>query len=177
MASSALIGLWATGLWQLIGSPAGVSALTISGYATTPDTLGTLNNLIGTCFSGVGYTGYGSWNYDVSPDMGQEELAILGEMYQVGYYNNLAQATMGVGGMGMGGLPVASIGEGDVKIAWQNAAAIGTVYTNEAKEHQNRMYYVTNVYLNNSTGGNLARSVDLFNLVYPAYSQAYWGLG
>lgn len=177
VSGAALIGLWATGLWSALGSPATVSALTISGYATTPNTLGQLNTYIGTCYCGTGYTGYGTYDYDITPCISPQELAIIGGMYAVGYWNNLAQLTMGAGGYGVGGLPVQSLGDGDTKIAYQNAAAIGQVYMGWADKALLQLNYNVGVYLNQVLGANVPRSIAFGNSFYPGWSFSFNGLG
>ncbi len=94
MASNTLIGEWATGFWQDLGEPSNVSALNISGYAVQVNTLGTLNARLGTCFSGV--SGVGGGFYDASPDYTYAELSIVGLFYEIGWYNQLARANMGM---------------------------------------------------------------------------------
>ena len=170
MSSSSLIGEWGSGLWQDLGAPVNLSALTISGYATTPSTLGRLNNFIGTCYSGSGYTGYGTFDYDVSPDLTNAELAILDAMYRVSYYNSLSQATMGYGG---DSIPWTSIAEGDTKAARVNAASIGAVYIKQASDAQNALKYLVNVYITNSQGGNVPRDVEYPDIQYPSWSRSY----
>lgn len=172
MSSSALIGLWATGTWIDLGSPSYLSALTISGYASVPNTLGMLNTYISTCYSGSGFTGFNSVNYDVVPDLTYQELALIDAMYRASYYNNLAQATMGGGG---GAIPFSSIAEGDTKIA-QNPAAIGLAYIGLAKDQQARLKYLVNVYLNQVQGADVPRQVLFPGVVGPLFSNAYWGL-
>jgi hypothetical protein len=172
MSSSTLIGLWATGLWSDLGQPAQVSALTISGYATEPSTIGRLNNLISQCYSGSGYSGYGSFNYDVTPDYTPQELDIVGALYTVSYYNSLANNTMGYGG---NSIPWTAIAEGDTKAARTNAASIGAVYAKQAQEAQMQLKYMVNVYINQTQGGNTPRDVEYWNAVCPTWSQGYIG--
>lgn len=176
--SSTLIGLWATGVWTVdLGMTSAVSALTISGFACQPSTLGMLNNLIGTCYSGSGYSGPGTVNYDVVPFIGKGELAILEQMYLVSYYNSLANATMGNGGLGLGGLPPASLADGDTKISYQNAAAIGQSYIKQAQQSTMNMRFAVSAYLNNALGSNLPRSVSYPDIYYPIWGQDYIGMG
>lgn len=180
MSSSQLIGEWASGVWFDIGQPSNVSALAISGFACSPNTLGRLNVLIGECFSGSGFSGPGTFNYDVSPCIGQNELALVEQIYLIGWWNNLAQATMG-GGTLMAGVagapttPATTLFEGDTRIAFASPAAIGAVYATRAKEASDNLKYLVNVYINQIQGANVGRSVNLFNLVYP--TNAYGGFG
>lgn len=174
MSSSQEIGLWSTGLWIDLGQPSNISSLTISGYAVAPNTLGRLNNFIGTCYSGSGYAGPGTYNFDTVPDLTDQELAIIGAMYSVGYYNSLVQAAMGAGSAvaaSAGGLPWAMIKEGDSQISRPNIAAIGATYANLAKEATAQLKYLTNVYIANSQGGNTPRSVLYLNP--PIYNASF----
>ena len=172
MSSAPLIGEWSSGVWSDLGMPPNLSALTISGYATSPSTLGRLNNYIGTCYSGSGYSGYGSFDYDVVPDLSSNELAIVDAMYRVSYYNSLASNTMGYGG---DSIPWVSIGEGDTKATRANAAAIGATYVKAALDAQNALKYLVNVYITQSQGGNTPRDVEYPDIVYPSWSSAYIG--
>ena len=182
MSSSDLIGEWASGVWVDLGQPLAVSALTISGYACSPNTIGRLNILIGTCYSGSGFSGAGSFDYDITPDIGTTELALMQQMYNIGYYNGLSQTTMGGGTITIGGLaagapttPATTLNEGDTKIGFASPAAISIVYANMAKQATDNLKYMANVYINQVQGANVPRSVNYFNLVYPIYGAGYIG--
>lgn len=165
-----LLQPWATGVWQDLDGPATVAVSTISGYAVQPNTLGRLNSLAGTCFSGSGYTGVGTTNYQIGPWVTNTELAIIGQMYLVSYYNNLVQATMGVGGTT---IPWLAIAEGDSKIGRVNAASIGAQYREAAKDAYAQLWNLVNSYRTNSAGGSIPRSVDYLNLVGPTWGETY----
>ncbi len=175
VSSNTLIGMWASGIWQVdLGASPYVSALTISGFAIQPSTLGLLNSYLGLCFSGSGYSGAGSVNYDVVPDIGQEELAIVEQLYLISYYNSLANATMGQGGDNVGGLPYTTIrDDGGLALGRANPAAIGLAYISQAKEAVANMRYLVNNYINNVQGANTPRSVSYPDLVYPIWSNAF----
>ncbi len=162
-ACNTLIGNWSVNVWEDLGSPPNVTPTTISGYAIQPNTLGRLNSLIMTCYQGSGYTGaamgMGSVNFDVSPDLTNTELAVIGAMYLVSYYNNLAQATMGVGACT---IPWTQIKEGDSSITRAQPANIGKVYSEMSKEAQVQLRQLVNAY-RGSAGGSISRSVDYFN--------------
>lgn len=183
MSSSFLIGVWASGFWQELGSPASLSALTLSGYACTPETIGRLNNLIGTCYfpSGAsGDSGIIGYNFDVAPNLTLQEVALIGAMYLVSYYMGLAQASMGAGGIiaiTNGGTPVQSIKEGDSQITWANVAGIGRNYVELAKQAKLDLNYLVNAYINNTQGGNTPRSIAYLNALYPLVGGGYGGYG
>lgn len=174
MSCNILIGNWASGVWTDLGQPPNLSALTISGYAVAPNTLGRLNNFIGTCYSGSGYSGIGSVDFDVIPDLTDQELAIVGALYNVSYYNGLVQAAMGAGSAipaSMGGLPIATVREGDSTIAKANPAAIGAAYAGLAKEANAQLKYLVNVYIQNVLGAGTPRNVMF--LGPPVYGGAW----
>lgn len=155
-----LLAPWASGLWLDLGSPTNTTTSTISGYAVQVSTLGKLNNLIGSCFSGSGYTGAGSTNFQIGPDIGNTELSIISQLYLVSYYNNLAQATMGIGGST---IPWTSLAEGDSRIGRANVASIAKEYREMSRVVNDQLNYLVNAYRTNSAGSNIPRSVDYFN--------------
>jgi hypothetical protein len=170
MLSSDFIGLWSTGLWIDLGSPAGISALTISGYACQPNTIGRLNTYISACYSGSGYTGAGSVNYDVTPQLFDAEMAIIGAMYSTSYFSSLSQATMGAGGTT---IPFLSLREGDSVITQVNAASIGKVYMDMSIEANKVLRQLVNQYVENIQNSNVPRGVSYYSILGPIWSQSY----
>lgn len=164
-------------MWLMLGSPSQISALTISGYAVIPSTIGQLNSLIGTCYMGTGHSGAGVPNYDVVPPYTPQELSVVGQMYLISYYSNLATSTMGFGGDGVGGLPFTTLNEGDTKLGRANPAAIGAVYLGQVKEATADLRYLVNAYINNVQGGNTPRAVNYLGLLYPEWGSSYNGWG
>ena len=158
MASNTLIGEWANGVWQDLGTPDCLNLLTISGYALQVDTLGRLNARLGTCYIPAGATGDGSLNYDVSPDLTSRELAIIGAMYETTYYRHLSMAMMGTSA---GTLPVVNVREGDSSVSLANPVSIGKEYKDMAKDANERLNYLVNAYLDNSS--STPKSVDYLN--------------
>lgn len=180
MSSSTLVGQWALAVWMDLGEPANISYLTISGYATSVNTLGRLNSLVGSCYSGTGYSGPGTLNYDVAPDLGGEELSLINQMYLISYYNSLAQATMGVGAAagavaGSPTTPAQSLAEGDSKIAFGNIPAIGAQYVGLAKQAKIDLNYQVNCYIKQVQGGDTPRSILWYGIEYPTWSRGYIG--
>lgn len=166
MASNVLIGDWSTGLWQDLGQPTSTSALSISGYATQPSTLGTLNARIGTCFSGARFMGTGVV-FDTIPDITYSQLAIVDAMYRVSFYSQLALANLGQGG---DNTPFQTLKEGDSVIQLVNAANLGKEYREEAKDWMLNLNYLINAYLGQH---QYSRSVDFFNPGSIAWSFPY----
>jgi hypothetical protein len=158
---SALIGLWATGIWSDLGSPTTLSALTISGYAVQPNTLGTINNRLGTTFLGTGVGGTGA-AYDAVPVLTNRELAIIEGLFLISWYSQLAFATMGAGGTS---IPWSRLREGDESIERANPVSIGKEYREMAKDTRATLDLLVNAYLDNDRGTSL--SVDFLNPAYP----------
>lgn len=164
--SSTLIGLFATGLWQDLGSPASLSALTISGYVVQPSTIGRLNAMIGTCYSGSGFMGTGM-PFDVYPALGYKELAIVDGMFRVNWYSQLATAMMGLNQDGIGWQ---QIKEGDSSISRPATVNLGKEYRELARQTQEQLNYLANSY---AIDGNYVRSVDYLNPGYPNVAYPY----
>lgn len=158
-ASNTLIGIWATGIWTDLGSVSNISALTISGFAVQPNTLGQLSIKITECYSGVGTGGY---FYDASPDLTVNELALIEGMFLINWYNQLAFSTMGAGGSS---IPWRRIREGDESIDRESAANIGEQYREMAKDAKAQLDLLTNAYNDGLRG--TSRSVDFLNPPYP----------
>lgn len=173
MVQNLLLQDWATGLWVDIGQPSNVAVTTISGYAIQPGTLGKLNSLIGTCFSGSGYAGTtGTANFQIGPWIADTELAIIGQMYLVSYYRSLAQATMGVGG---NTIPWSMLREGDSTIQRSSPVNIGKEYREMAKDANEQLNYLVTAYSANSQGASVPRTVDYPSEVYPTWGPSYIG--
>lgn len=175
MASADLIGNFASGVWMNLGMPSFLSALTISGYVTEPSTLGQLNNYIGTCYSGSGFSGAGSYNYDVVPDIGTQELAIIGSLFLISFYNGLAQANLGNGTNGAAGVPYITLREGDTVLTRASGPAIAAVYYSLSTQSIKNLNYQINTYITQTQGSEIPRNVVFPNLIFPTFSQSYWG--
>ena len=161
LTGAALIGEWASGIWISLGSPSTLSALTLSGYASQPNTLGTLNARLGTCFLGSGLNGTG-YAYMAQPLLTSAELAIVEGLFLVSWYNQLAFATMGAGGTT---IPWARLREGDSSIERSSPVNIGKEYREMAKDANQVLNYLVGAYLDNERG--TASSVDYLNPAYP----------
>lgn len=169
-----LLQVWATGLWESIGNPVNVSVSTISGYAVQPNTLGRVNSLLTTCFSGSGYAGTGTSNYQIGPFADPALLSVIGQLYLVSYYNNLAQATMGISSST---IPWTALAEGDSKIARVSAANLGKEYREMSKTAYEQLWNLVSMY-RSSEGGSIGRSIDFYNPPASPYNYGYgWGGG
>lgn len=149
-----------------MGSPAGLSALTISGYASQPSTLGRLNDLIGTCYSGSGYMGTGM-PFDVSPPIYNSELAIIEGMIRANWYMQLATTMMGTS---QTDIPWTNLREGDSQIGRANGWSLGKEYREMARQTIEQMNYLANAW---SINRSYARSVDYLNPGYPGIANPY----
>lgn len=165
-----VLQVWATGVWLDLFSPTNTTVSTISGYAVQPSTLGRLNNLVMTCFTGSGYAGTGTSNYQIGPYVTSAELTLIGQMYLVSYYNGLAQASMGMGG---NGIPWVALAEGDSKIARANPANLGKEYREMARTAAEQLAYLANAY-RSSQGGSVPRDVEYLSIGYANWGAGYW---
>lgn len=161
---------WASGVWLDLGGPSNTTTSTISGYAVQPSTIGRLNDYLTTCFTGSGYAGTGTSNFQIGPWISPTELAIVQAMYLVSYYSNLAQASMGVGG---NSIPWTALAEGDSRISRVNAANLGKEYREMSKTAFEQLNYLANAYRNGSAG--VPRSVDFFNPPALEWGNSYTG--
>jgi len=166
LSGAPLIGEWSTGVWQNLGQPSSLSALTISGYASQPNTLGTLNSRLGTCFIGTGINGTG-YSYAAEPPLTSAELSIVEGLFLVSWYSQLAVTTMGVGGST---IPWQSLAEGDSKIARTSVVNIGKEYREMAKDARIRLDYLVGAYIDNS-----APSAVVIDYLNPGYPYPYGG--
>ncbi len=164
--SSIRIGNFSIGMWQDLGQPTDLAVTTISGWVTQPQTLGRLNNFIGTCYQATGYTGVCSYNYDVVPALTEQEFGILDKMYRVGHYQQLIKKCAG-GGQKM----VQSLSEGDSKISYVSAAALAKVYVEAEIQANKELNYQVNVYNQNSAGSTAPRSVDFYTIGTPGFDR------
>lgn len=175
---SALIGTWASGVWQDLGSPSALSALTISGYAIQPSTLGRLNVLIGTCYQSTGHLVTGTI-FNSVPDLTNTELSLIEGLFRVSYYNQLAMAMMGSTQAGIGW---ESIKEGDTTIRRGSPTNIGKEYREMAKDTQVILNRLVNAYHTEIQSSSTPRDVAFLNPSYPSiafpysnpYGGAYW---
>jgi hypothetical protein len=169
MSSSTNIGLFSSGVWINLGEPTDLAPTSISGWVVQEQTLGALNNRIGTCYTASGYTGAGSWNYDVSPDLSNTEFALLDSMFQITYYQQLIRKNSGAGGTKI----VQQLTEGDTKITYVSAADMIRALNDSLKEATKRLNYQVNEYVQNSLGGDFARSIDHYTMLQNGYGAVY----
>lgn len=148
------IFVFATGFWENeLNSPSNYSVQTFSGWVTTPFALGKLGNLIYRCYSGVSGC--------VSPDIGDSEFAIMGEMFKVDYYQRLAMAAAGAGGT----LPLVELKEGDSTIRWTNSSSLMKEYVAMSKQANEELQNLVAAYLAGQNTG--PSSVLFYNIVSP----------
>ena len=167
--SNVLIGIWSTGLWENLNSPPSISALSISGYAIQPSTIGSLNSRLGTCYSGSGWMGTGSI-FTVVPDLGNAEIAIIDALYHITFFNQMAIATMGFGG---NTIPFLSLKEGDSTITQANPVNIGKEYREMVKDWNQYLNYLVTSYQYNQQGSAVPRNIQFLNPPAGAWAYPY----
>lgn len=121
MSCDYIIGL-ASGIWQDINSPSGVTPLYISGWLVSDQNVGKLNALLSTCFSGDGAGCIG-------PSLGPQEQGIYGEIYKQLYWQQQINANLGAGG-----IMWVEMQEGDSKIRRASPTEVAKVYKDLWKE-------------------------------------------
>lgn len=80
-------------IYNELGEPADYSSQKISAWILDNANLGKLNNLIGTCFSGVSYTNdFGNvTGYGIEPAIRNDQLAIYKMLFNYEYFKNEAR--------------------------------------------------------------------------------------
>ena len=156
------IGVFASGVWQNIGSPTSLAAGSISGWVTQDQTLGKLNNLIGSCYSGISGL--------VDPDIGREEQSILEQLFLVNFYRQEVQRVIGAGA----NLWV-RIHEGDSDLSRANPSTLAEIYERMQKDAQDNLLTLVNLYNRNSQNANRPQSIDFYNIEAPRAKGTYYG--
>lgn len=144
----------ATGVWMDISSPDSTTVATISGQLVSDFYLGTLNVLLGTCYSGS------ESGACISPPLTNTEQSILGELYKVNYYGRLVAANAGAGGVRQ----MVEVGEFDTRIRWASPNEVAKTYVMMQKDARIRLDNMVRDYFDLSLGGNVPRSIDFFNI-------------
>jgi hypothetical protein len=157
--SNIIIGDWATGVWQELGSLPTISVLTISGYAYQPSTLGSLNSRIGTCYSGSGIGGTGQI-FTITPDITNTEMALIDALYHITFFTQMSIANMGAGG---GSTPFMSLKEGDSVITLANPAYIGKEYREMMKDWVAYLNYLVVAYKTDVQHAFVPKNVAFLN--------------
>ena len=87
------IAEFVNGVYNDLGNPTDYTAERITAWFLDNANVGKLNNLIGTCFSGVAYTNDcgNITGYGIEPAMRNDQLAIFKQLFEVEYYASQAQ--------------------------------------------------------------------------------------
>ncbi len=152
------LGLWATGIWMYgLNEPTNISALSLSGWATSSYVVGKVNSLLQVCHSGC--SGY------INPQYSFEELGVLEKMYMANYYGLLARTAVA-------GNNLVSTKDGDASITLANPASISKNFLEAAKEANLELNYLVNVYRGNDA---VPRSVNFYYILFDnGLGASYW---
>ncbi len=150
------IGAFASGVWLNLGSPTDISALSISGWVTQQNTIGSLNAYTAKCHTIV------SGMY-VCPDIDLGEYSILGAIYATQFWNYRAQAVAGAGGITPQWV---SLRDGDSEIRRVNAGELMKSYVSLGQDAQQVLSLVA-FYNDFTQNGTLPLSVDMWTILPP----------
>lgn len=147
-------------IWTEIGSPTDLSLPSIQSKLVSNPYLGTLNNLIVTCFSGI--------SGQISPEMTQDQQAVYSLLYQRDYYTTkLNQVLQGYA------TSFTRLQEGDSSISRSSTADVARVYRDMQKQLNDQLIFLVNSYRQNEGQPS--------SVLYPTlvstfgYSYAYGG--
>lgn len=150
----------ATFIWGEIGSPTDLSVSSIQSRLVSNPYLGTLNNLIVTCFSGV--------SGQISPDMTPDQQAIYSLLYQRDHYTTkLNQVLQGYA------TSFTTLQEGDSRISRSSTADVARVYRDMQKQLNDQLIFLVNSYRQNEGQPSSVLYPLLVNTF--GYSYAYGG--
>lgn len=122
-----------TFIWGNLGQPSDLSVPSIQSKLISNPYLGTLNNLITTCFSGV--------SGSISPEMGVNEQAIYASLYERDYYvTKLNQVLQGYA------TSFTRLQEGDSTISRSSTADVARVYRDMQKQLNEQLTYLVSSY-------------------------------
>jgi len=107
--------------WNDLNQPEDTTASYISGWYLHSSNLGLLNNVLGTCFSGVGGA--------ISPELGNEEAAIYSEIFKQNYCKRKIYSNLGASS-----IQWTEIREGDGVIRRASPTEVAKVFKDLLKE-------------------------------------------
>ncbi len=143
-----------------LGSPTDLSVSSIQSRLVSNPYLGTLNNLIVTCFSGV--------SGQISPEMTPDQQAIYSLLYQRDWYTTkLNQVLQGYG------TSFTTLQEGDSRISRSSTADVARVYRDMQKQLNDQLIFLVNSYRQNEGQPSSVLYPMLVNTF--GYSYAYGG--
>lgn len=181
MINSDFLGSLAYSLWLQIGMPSDISYQSISGYFCSNETVGQLNNLTAGCWCPSGFTGVGSWNFDIwgpfSSNSGKlyaTEGELLGKMYLINYYSNQINKFIGGGtfisGVNTQNLPVTMLKEGDSVIQYMDPAKAAAILKTLRDEAVKDLRYAANTYNQNSQGASTPLTNAFYNIAFTSFN-------
>ncbi len=147
-------------IWGELGSPTDLSVSSIQSRLVSNPYLGTLNNLIVTCFSGV--------SGQISPEMTPDQQAIYSLLYQRDWYTTkLNQVLQGYA------TSFTRLQEGDSSISRSSTADVARVYRDMQKQLNDQLIFLVNSYRQNEGQPSSVLYPMLVNTF--GYSYAYGG--
>lgn len=114
----------ASGIYQDLGEPSGLSPSYIAAWMVYPQNIGKLNNAIATCYSGCLSENSGQC---ICPELGNNEYAIYSLIYQEGYYTREISKNLGANGVTTR-FYLTEVKEGDSSIKFTSKTEIAKVY-------------------------------------------------
>lgn len=184
MINSDFLGNLAYSVWYQLGMPSANSVQSISGYFCSTPAVGQLNNLTAGCWLPFGFSGVGTWNYDVWNPYGTDsglltpaEGELLALMYQVIYYDRLVNSLIGPGGFVSGvntqNLPVTTLKDGDSTIQYMNPAQAAQIYESRRTQAVKDLRFAANTYNVNTQGSQMPRTNGFFSIWPASYNGPY----
>lgn len=146
-----------------LGEPSSISIPFLASWLR--GNIGKLNNLIDTCF-------VIDENFEISPPMDINEVAILKEMYYIKYFENLATNSLAAAS------DWSEVSEGDTTIRKTNRNEIAKTYTDLRKESAKTLDYLIRYYRQNKSKPNQVTGDDhVVNIGSPYTRQGQLGIG
>lgn len=143
----------ATSIWNDLGQPSSISVSYIQSRLVSNSSLGQLNNLTQTCFSGI--------SGSITPALSPDEQAIYAALYVRDYYTTkLSQVMNGYD------TSFTRLTEGDSTIVRSSVSEMGKVYKDMQRQLNDQLQYLVSAYRTNPMQ---TRSVDFLSYA-PPYS-------
>ena len=138
-----------TTVWEDIGAPTDYSPTNIQTWMVY--NIGRLNTSIYTCYNAIGATG-------ISPALGNQESAILGEIFKSNYYGRKIMSTLTAGSLATSWV---SMTDGDSNIRRMSPSEAAKVFKDLKNQSDAQLRLQINDY---RQGEATARSVDYYTI-------------
>jgi Holliday junction resolvasome RuvABC endonuclease subunit len=163
-------------IYGQIGEPTAYSLSRVSGWVLDNSNLGKLNNLIGTNYISEYITGVtGVTGYAITPQPGNNELAIYSLVFEYNYYSQLARDTAISAGTAAGDWT--SLAEGDSRISRVNKNEVSKTLRGIASDTKQNLDKSVKMYLKYEATPNQVvgdDTVALNNYVIVEYNRNYY---